>query len=751
MIESQAPGPGDTAPSGVREFVRFLNRRKLIILAPTILVTVATWLVVSTIAPQYAAEAALALDARKVQIVQNEVVSRLPEESPVVRTELDVVASRSLIERVVDRLALENDRGFLREVAARHSTWEDLVDRARGVLARRFPDMAVTAPAAIRLTRSQLVDWLTDHLKVSNDGRSFTIIVSYTSEDPKRAAKITNAVAEEYLADQVRTKAGATTRANVWLGEKLAQLRRDLEKSEAAVDNFRRQNALIETNGATIPAQTLTELNKQLVGARLELTRAEARFQIAREGDPATNPDVIASPVIRQLQENIAENDTKIAEQRYRGFSYEEEALHARAAALRQHMNRERSRILASLSREMQEARKREAELAQSFKQIERQLGDTTRSATQLSQLKRDADANRSIYETFLARYKETMEQEGLAAPDARLITRADPPSHPTYPKKLQLLVLGTLAGLGLGAGLGYVRDGFDRRIRQMSDIAAVTGIPVFGQLPRVSRWRLLQPQDYPVRKPASRFCTSLVQIHTALQAPGSPVRGRGQVILVTSAKAGEGKTSFCTSLARSLARHLTRVLVIDVDPYRRRVASAFGNATASIFGPIAEERAELRDLVQSDVKSGAHFIAAPNERDLRLLLNSGGFARLIEEARRAYDIVILDTPPVMTSADAAVVGRFADACLFLVRRGRARWDEVTWAIGYLRLCGIRPDGIVMVGTDARSAHYGPIGSYGSYGTTPATDRLTPPPSDRRAAGTRQEASAEGFAGWEKA
>jgi len=180
-----------------------------------------------------------------------------------------------------------------------------------------------------------------------------------------------------------------------------------------------------------------------------------------------------------------------------------------------------------------------------------------------------------------------------------------------------------------------------------MSDIAAVTGIPVFGQLPRVSRWRLLQPQDYPVRKPASRFCTSLVQIHTALQAPGSPVRGRGQVILVTSAKAGEGKTSFCTSLARSLARHLTRVLVIDVDPYRRRVASAFGNATASMFGPIAEERAELRDFVQSDVQSGAHFIAAPNERDLRLLLNSGGFARLIEEARRAYDIVILDTPPV--------------------------------------------------------------------------------------------------------
>jgi polysaccharide biosynthesis transport protein len=131
---------------------------------------------------------------------------------------------------------------------------------------------------------------------------------------------------------------------------------------------------------------------------------------------------------------------------------------------------------------------------------------------------------------------------------------------------------------------------------------------------------------------------------------------------------------------------------------------------------------------VRTDLKSGAHFIPAPAEEELRLLLHTGQFAAVIEEARRAFDIVILDTPPVMTSADAAVVGKFADACLFLVRWGRISWDEVTSAVGYLRLCGISPDGIVMVAADGLFPQYGAIGDYAGYGAPPTNDRYVPPP-----------------------
>jgi uncharacterized protein involved in exopolysaccharide biosynthesis/Mrp family chromosome partitioning ATPase len=721
MIEPRAPINGGPTHNGVREFFRFLNRRKIIIVTPALLIVGFAWSIAATTPPRFAAEAVLALDVRKVEVVDKEVVSRFPQESLALRTELDVITSRSLAEQVIDRIGLAADPDTLREAGAAESLWQNLACNGWQALGFSFPRFAGICSASTSsgeptLTRPQLTDWLIGNLKVSNDGRSYTILVSFTSGSPERAARIANAVAETYLADQVRTKAMAIVRARDWLGEKLIKMRQELEISEAAVDDFRRQSGLIEARGATVPAQRLSELNTQLVDARLERARAEAKLQAARESETETISDVLASPLILQLRKDMAQINSEIAENRDHSTLYKLNVLDARAAVVRKQMSQEMKRILASLAGEVQAARKKEAQLTLSFQQMESQLSNAAHSGVRLNQLQREADANRSIYDTFLTRYKQTMEQEGLAAADARLVSRAEPPKIAKYPKKLQFLLLGTFGGLAIGAALAFARERLDRRVLQASEVEAVTGIPVFGLLPKVPRWRGLQPQDYPVKDPRSRFCAALVRIHTALQAPKSS--NRGQVILVTSAKPADGKTAFCTSLARSLAKDRTRVLVIDADPFRSRVASAFGASAFPNFGPGLEHGVRLCDIVLSDAKSAAHFIAAPNEDDFQLLLHSGGFAALLEEARRAYDVVIIDTPPVMTSAVSAVLGRCADTCLFLVRWGRTSWDDMQAAVGFLRLCRIRLDGIVMASVDSRYSHYGLLGGYG-----------TPPPS----------------------
>jgi polysaccharide biosynthesis transport protein len=218
------------------------------------------------------------------------------------------------------------------------------------------------------------------------------------------------------------------------------------------------------------------------------------------------------------------------------------------------------------------------------------------------------------------------------------------------------------------------------------------------------------------VHDPHSRFGTALARIHTALRAPQSP--DRKQVILVTSAQPGDGKTSFCTGLARSLAKSRIRVLVIDADPYRPQVATVFGASMIPVRDPVAGRHVPLGDIVQADTKSAAHFLPAPSEDDH--LLHSGGFATLLEEARQAYDVVIIDTPPVMTRADAAVIGRFADTCLLLARWGRT--------VGFLQLCRVRLDGLVIVGAGTGSTGYGQLGGYD---TAPLDYRLTRPASDR--------------------
>jgi polysaccharide biosynthesis transport protein len=173
--------------------------------------------------------------------------------------------------------------------------------------------------------------------------------------------------------------------------------------SEAAVDDFRRKSGLIEVKGGTIAAERLSDLNTQLGNARSERMRAEVKLQTARESDPETLPDIVASPTIQRLRGELAEIDLRIAEIRTHSPSYKLTDLDMREAALRIQMKQEMSRIIASLSSEVLTARKKEAELTESFREMESRLGDAAHSGVRLIQLQREADANRSIYETFLA------------------------------------------------------------------------------------------------------------------------------------------------------------------------------------------------------------------------------------------------------------------------------------------------------------------------------------------------------------
>src|SRR5215471_11060871 len=731
MIDARVLTHEESTSNGVRDVVRFLNRHKIIILAPMVLFAGAAWLIASFTPPRFIAKAVLALDARKVQIVEHEIVSRLPQENAALRTELDVIGSRSAADEVVDRLALTSDPEMLKEARA-GSLWHNLACGAQAAAPSWLPWIAEICPAASSttaptLSRSQVADWIVGNLKVTNDGRSLSIEVAFASGNPELAARIANAIGETNLDDQVRTKSVSTVKARDWLHEQLNQMRHDLETSIAAVENFWRQSGLNDRKDETRLFQSLDQLNAQLSTTHSDLARAEARLKTFRESDPATLPDGIASPMMQQLRNDLAQIDLRIAEIRVRSSSYRLDELEARVLVLRKQMNQEVNRIIAGLSGEVQAARKKEAELTQTVGGVEKHEADAARSRYQLGQLQREVDANRSMYESLASRYREAMEQEGLAAPDARFISRAEAPGAPTYPNEQRFLLFGTIGGLAVGGAFAFLRDGFDRRIRQSSELEATTGVPVFGLLPKVSRWRGIQPQDYPLSDPHSQFCAALARVHTVLRAPLSP--NLTQVILVTSAEAGDGKTSFCISLARSLAKTRLRALVIDADPYRSQVSALFGAPVSQAFAPIVGQPTRLSDIVQVDSKSSAHFIPAPNEDDLHLLIHSGGFKALLKEARHAYDIVIIDTPPVMTSPDAALIGRFADTRLLLVRWGRTSWDEMIATVGFLRLCRVGLDGIVIIGADTDAARYGHLASYD---TAPSDNRFMRPESYRR-------------------
>lgn len=686
---------------GIQEYLRVIAAHKLIILTPTVLMLVGAWGIAVTTPSRYTATAILALDARRVQIMTHEVVSPLPLESAALRTELDIIASPSLAEQVVDNLGLATDRGTLREVGEDDSIPKrlmGLMHTAILAVVTRFgwPDTAAQRQSAVIPTRADVVAWLLGNLKVSNDGRSFTIVVSFTSSDPKQSARIVNAIADTYLANQVGMKNQATSKANEWLAQRLAIIRRQLQTSEAAVDNYRQATGLIEARGTTIIGERLSQLNAQLANAKVEADRDEAKLDAAEK-----NPDVVSSPRLQNLRNELVDTQGRIA-QAANGLYFTRRLMlpqfKRREAFLERQIGVESKRVIAGLASDLDTARKSERSLAEAVQR----LGAQSDLVLRLKQLEREAEANRVIYETFLARYKQTIEQEGLAAPDAELVSPA-PIGTPASSAKIPTLLLGGLGGLAIGLSLAFLRENLSQRVTHARIIEERTGVPVLGTLPKVPWWRRREPHEYIEASPHSSFTTALRRLQVVLSLSRLP--SNRQVFLVTSAQAGEGKTSFCIALARSLASSDIRTLVIDLDAHRPRIASAFGGCGIPNLGDYAQGRRGLADIVQTDPRTSAHFIAAGGERDFQRLVNSQSFANLIAEARLSYEVIILDTPPVLAMPDAGIIGKAADAALLVVRRGQTSWEMMASAMGFLKLCGIQLDGVVMSHSGA-AAYY---------------------------------------------
>jgi Mrp family chromosome partitioning ATPase len=363
---------------------------------------------------------------------------------------------------------------------------------------------------------------------------------------------------------------------------------------------------------------------------------------------------------------------------------------------------RETARAVAGLKEDVAAVRRQEAELEGNLQGMASRFGRAGEAAVRLSQLEREADASRAIYESFLGRYKETIEQEGLTMPEARLLSAAEPPAKPTGSGRLPATLFGLLTGLALGSLLAAFRERIDERVRDIIDVERVAAAPVMGVLPEVARWRPA-PELQVSRFNRTPFGEAIQRTGAALRLPRAPLRAR--VIMVTSAAAREGKTSFCTALARFLAMSDRRVLVIDADFRRPRLAKAFGLAERADTQNVIHGTVNLAEGVQADPRSGAHVLTALAEPGaLHSHLQGPGWDALVARAREQYDVVILDTPPVTAASDAGVIGACADVNLFLVRWGRSTRSGIVSAIRFLNLCGLTVDGVVLTRTKARRA-----------------------------------------------
>lgn len=728
----QAKFPDQSPSQEADEFdlqaiLRVLSRRRWAIISVSLTVLVLSVLTAFQLVPRYTAEAVLMLDIRKSQVVNIEaVMSGLSPEAAAIRSEVDVLSSRTIAAQVVDRLKLATDPEFNPALRTEPSLLETLHPRTwipeswRAALGGAEPE-AQDPEILAEDERTRLVDAVRGGFKVSTDGRSYSLRISYTSLDPRKAARITNAFAEVYLNDQLEAKFEATRRANDWLSTRLTELQEQVRVAENSVQLFREQNNLIQARGATVSGQQLTELNSQLVIARTERGQAEARLRAAQRATTTLDSiesaaEVMASPLIQRLREQESQVRRKEAELSNRYGARHPTMINVRAelADLQQKIGEEVRRIVQSLANQLDVARAKEQSLQASLSELEGISGDNSRAEVQLRELERQAEANRVLYENFLGRSKETREQQDLQTADARLISEAVPPVVPSFPNKKLIVALGALGGLFLGLLAAFALERLDRGFRGAEQVEALLHSPVLAQVPSLAGRTKQKPEEYVLEKPMSSFAEALRSLRTALHY--SNVDKPPKVIVVTSTIPREGKSTLCLCFARAAAKAGSRVLLIDADLRRPRIAKAMGVEAKGNLAELLAGEKDAADVIQIDELSGAHMITArpdtPNPQDL---LSSRQMEKFITGARDLYDIIIIDTPPVLAVSDAAAVSKIADVVLYVVHWGSTKREMVVNGMKQLRAYNAPVAGVVLSQVDLKKhARYG-YGDYGYY------------------------------------
>jgi len=719
------PAFGATARIEARELLRMFNRRKWHLVGVTALVCALTALLLLQLVPEYRSSAMVMLDTRKAKVTNTaDVLTTGVIDIPAIQTEIEIIRSAALLGRVSDKLHLDLDPEF---GAVRRSVIGDLIQRGKEMVSKYVPfRKAPDTPAnADNGPRSRAITALTRNLTTLARGRSYVIAISMDSNDPVKAKRILDTITDYYIVDQLQAKLDANKRATDFFNDRLEELKRNVEVSERAVAAFREKSGLTIAKDATIAAQSLSELNSQLVQARAQRADKESRLialqQAAR--NPATLggvTEVLANSLISSLRAQEAEVARRVGDLGQRYGDSHPRILQARAeqGQIQGRISQEVAKIISSVQGDAEAARAKEAQLQAQVDDLERRAGGLGLNEVELRQLERESQSSRAVYEDFLKRSKELREQQDIQQPDARILAPANLPTSPAFPR-YALTMAGALAiGLVLGAVVILLLERLDGGFRTGEQIERLTGRPLIGMVPGLSRSTLgkMVPARFAIEKLTSAYAEALRSAYTAMTLGNLDKPPR--VVMVTSSLPAEGKSTFVCSLAGLVARSNIdkKILVMDCDLRRSSVAGTLGvQRTEGTIDEYLAGTKTLDQVIGRDEQSGVYYILArsntPNSAEI---LDSNAMKSFIKSLSEQFDLIFLDTPPIMAVADALVAARISDYVLFLVRWERTPREI---AINALRLFRDLPKsiGVVLVQVDIRRhSKYG-YGDYGYY------------------------------------
>lgn len=589
------------------------------------------------------------------------------------KTQIEVLQSRGLALKIVQKLKLADDKRF-------------------------FASQDVQLPQTATPTQRERIATalVQDNLKAGLPRDSRIASISWTSTDPATSARIANAYANEFIAADLQRKFDSSAYARNFISDQLATTRARLEQSERALNAYSRGAGLISTRdaltsatdrnsaggGGSVTTTSLLQLNNAANDATAKRIVAEGEWRAVNSGSLLSTKQVAENPTITTLLSEKARLEAELQQERAAhldGYP----TVRAKAqqlASIDKQINQVAGNVRESVRGQYAAAAEAEAKLKAQVAAVKDATLSEQERTVQYALLAREADTNRQVYDGLLQRFKQLNASAGISLSNISIVDNAEVPTAPSSPNLMKNLLVGLALGIGLAAATVFIKDQFDDSIRVPEDVENKLALPLLGVVPRThgdNPEMALSDPKAPISEAYNSLRSSLLF---------STPDGLPHIMLVTSAQPAEGKTTSSYAIASSFARMGRTVLLIDADLRRPSLHRRINDDNERGFSTLLTTQDPLETALRASSQPNLTLLTSgPIPPSPTELLTGGRIEDVLQQAARKFDVVMIDSPPILGLADSPQIAALVDGVIFVVEADRSRRGSLKTALRRLR------------------------------------------------------------------
>jgi succinoglycan biosynthesis transport protein ExoP len=717
--------PVDVAVIDLREYWNIIRQHLKSILAIMFVAMVLAALVVFSMKPIYRSTATLLIETEAKNILSiEEIYSGGRQSAEYLNTQFEVIKSKSLSRKVIEKLNLTSHPYFLTDED------EDIGGMPGALIESWLPELVTTwwfgldaiSPqndamntvntglSAEELLLRGVEKQFSEMMSVSPVSKTQLVHISFEASDNQLAALMAKEMAQMYIIDQMDSRLEITAQANSWLTERLGNIKQKLQKSETVLQAYREKEKLLEAAGVTgLVSSQLLGLNQELITTQQKLGFLEAATEQIRKVSSGNYrnylsiPAVLNDELVSTLIEGASDRQQEFGTLSKRYGPKHPKIVSARAAyessnkALKSHV----LSVVRGIERQFELTRSSELSTNKILNRTRRELQNINSKQHQLGLLQREVEADRQIYDLFLNRVKETTESRGIDKANARIVDEAFAALKPIRPKKKLIVLIAGFVGLGFGVLMAFIFEYLNNTLKSSRDLEEKLKLVVLGVLPLLPEkkikdlWRMVNTE------PKSLFTEGIRSTHTGIIL--SSIDNPHKIIMVTSSLPKEGKSTTASNTAINLGE-TNKVLLIDCDLRRPSIGHLFGlSRNANGLSEMLAGTADPSDCIHRWGETKLFVLPSgappPNPLDL---LSSNAFKTLLETLSNNYCHIIIDTPPLLPVSDAQIISTLVNGVVIVIKSDATPIPVATDALKRLRQSNAPLLGAVLNQFDAK-------------------------------------------------